>query len=191
VEKGKAALRAEDGLPGLRPGDVLPGRWYEESLEPTSPGARVVARFGSGSPAAVAAAFGRGKALMLGSFVSAGYVSEPAESTRRFFEGLLDWAGVVRPVAVTGGDPIEVRLLESGGDHLAFLFNHGKAAAEAAVALRLPLAGRRVVDLVTGQPVVVTETPGGFEWRGRIPPRDVVVLRLGPGPRGARVEPGR
>ncbi|HEX9188310.1 MAG TPA: beta-galactosidase, partial [Vicinamibacteria bacterium] len=61
VEKGKAALRAEEGLPGLRPGDVLPGRWYEESLEPLSPGARVVARFASGAPAAVVSVFGRGK----------------------------------------------------------------------------------------------------------------------------------
>ena len=38
VEKGKAALRAEEGLPGLKPGEVLPGRWYEESLEPIVPG---------------------------------------------------------------------------------------------------------------------------------------------------------
>ena len=37
VEKGKAALRAEEGLPGLKPGEVLPGRWYEESLEPVAP----------------------------------------------------------------------------------------------------------------------------------------------------------
>ena len=40
VEKGKAALRAEEGLPGLKPGEVLPGRWYEESLEPIRPRAR-------------------------------------------------------------------------------------------------------------------------------------------------------
>jgi beta-galactosidase len=179
VEKGKAALRAHDGLPGLKPGEVLPGRWYEESLEPTKPGTRVVARFASGGPAAVASTFGHGKALMLGSFVSAGFVTEPAEATRRFFEGLLDWAGVTRPVAVSG-DPVEVRLLERGGDHLAFVFNHGKAAAETTVALRLPLAGRTVVDLVTGRASAVTGTPGGFEWRGRIPPRDVVVLRVSP-----------
>ena len=38
VEKGKAALRAEEGLPGLKPGEVLPGRWYEETLEPFVPG---------------------------------------------------------------------------------------------------------------------------------------------------------
>jgi beta-galactosidase len=178
VEKGRAALRAEEGLPGLKPGDVLPGRWYEESLEP-APGARVVARFGSGAPAAVESAFGKGKALMLGSYVSAGYVSEPQETGRRFFEGLLDWAGVRRPVAVSG-NPVEVRLLESGREHLAFVFNHAATPATATVTVRLPLAGRTVVDLASGQAVPVTPAPDGFEWRATIPPLDVRVLRIRP-----------
>jgi len=178
VAKGKVALRAEDGLPGLKPGDVLPGRWYEESLEP-APGARVVARFGSGSPAAVVSAFGKGKAMMLGSYVSAGYVSQPEEAGRRFFEGLLDWAGVRRAVAVSG-DPVEVRLLESGREHLAFVFNHAATPATAAVTVRVALAGRTVVDLASGLAVPVTLAPDGFEWRATIPPFDVGVLRIRP-----------
>ena len=113
VEKGKAALLAGEGLPGLKPGEVLPGRWYEETLEPSGPGARVVARFASGAPAAVVSAFGKGKTLVLGSYVSAAYVSQPEEAGRRFFDGLLDWAGVRRTVAVSG-DPVEVRLRRVG-----------------------------------------------------------------------------
>ncbi len=179
VEKGKAALRAEEGLPGLEPGEVLPGRWYEESLEPKAPGARVVARFASGAPAAVVSTFGKGKALMLGSYVSAGYVSQPQETGRRFFDGLLDWAGVRRGVAVSG-DTVEVRLLESGGEHLAFVFNHGASPATTAVKLRVPLEGRIVEDLVSGRAVAAGVVPDGVEWRGTIPPRDVRVLRIRP-----------
>jgi beta-galactosidase len=176
VAKGKAALRAEDGLPGLKAGDLLAGRWYEESLEP-APGARVVARFGSGAPAAVASTFGKGKTLVLGSYVSAGYISQPEEAGRRFFEGVLDWAGVRRPVAVSG-DPLEVRVLESGREHLAFAFNHAATPATAAVTVRIPLAGRSVVDLASGEPLPVTPASDGFQWRGTIPPRDVRVLRV-------------
>jgi hypothetical protein len=176
VEKGKAALRAEEGLPGLKPGDVLPGRWYEEALDP-APGARVLARFGNGAPAAVESSFGKGKALVLGSYVSAGYVSEPQEAGRRFFEGLLDWAGVRRPVAVSG-DPLEVRLLESGPEHLAFVFNHARTPATATVSVRVPLAGRRVFDLASGDRVAVSATADGFDWRATIPPQDVRVLRI-------------
>jgi len=177
VEKGKAALVAEEGLPGLAKGDVLPGRWYEESLEPTASGARVVARFANGAPAAVVSPFGKGKALVLGSYVSAGYVTQPEETTRRFYDGLLDWAGVRRPVAVSG-DPVEVRLLESGREHLAFVFNHAAAPATTAVTLRVPLDGRVVEDLVSGGPAGATAVADGIEWRGTIGPRDVRVLRI-------------
>ncbi len=181
VAKDTAALRSEaDGLPGLRAGEALPGRWYEETLEPTAPGARVVARFASGGPAAVTSTFGKGRTLMLGSYVAAAYVTRPDDAGRRFFAGLLDWAGVDRLVSVTG-DPVEVRLLRSGpSDHLAFLFNHASTPATATVALRLPLAGRVVEDLASGEPIVVTATHDGFEWKATLGPRDVKVLRLRP-----------
>jgi hypothetical protein len=137
----------------------------------------VVARFASGAPAAVVSTFGKGKTLVLGSYVSAGYASQPQETGRRFFDGLLDWAGVRRPVAVSG-DPVEVRLLESGREHLAFVFNHGSAPVTTAVTLRVPLEGRIVEDLVSGGAVAAGVAADGFEWRGTIPPRDVRVLRI-------------
>jgi beta-galactosidase len=177
VERGQAALIAGEGLPGLKPGEVLRGRWYEESLEPTAPGARVVARFASGAPAAVASRFGKGRTLMLGSYVSAGYVSQPEEAARRFFEGLLDWAGVHRPVAIAG-DPLEVRLMESGRENLAFVFNHAAAPATTALTLRLPAHGRTVEDLATAEPTATRAVADGFEWRATIPPRGVRVLRV-------------
>jgi beta-galactosidase len=178
VEKGKAALvSAGDGLPGLSAGETLPGRWYEESLLAVSPSARVVARFASGEPAAVVSAFGKGRSLLLGSFVSAGYVTQPEETTRRFYSGLLDWAGVTRPVAAAG-DPVEVRLLQSGREHLAFLFNHAAIPATAALTLRVPLDGRAVEEIAGAEKVAVQPTADGFEWRGTIPPRDVRVLRI-------------
>ena len=137
----------------------------------------MVARFSSGAPAAVVSAFGKGKALMLGSYVSAGYVSHPEDATRRFFDGLLDWAGVARPAAVTGS-PVEVRLLESGREHLAFVFNHAATPATSAVVLRLALDGRVVEDMASGGKEAARPTADGFEWHGTIPPRDVRVLRI-------------
>jgi len=179
VEKGKAALVADDGLPGLVKGEVLPGRWYEETLEPATPGARVVARLASGAPAAVASSFGTGKALMLGSYVCAGYVSQPSETGRRFFESLLDWAGVRRPVTVSG-DPVEVRLLESGRERLAFVFNHAATPAAASVTLRVPLDSRVVEEIAQGESVTTKASADGLEWKGTIPARDVRVLLLRP-----------
>ena len=177
VARGAALLRAEPGFPGLEPGEAVPGRWYEEALEPSSASAHVVARFASGAPAAVASSYGRGRTLMLGSFVSAGFVSQPEETTRRFYAGLLDWAGVARPAAVSG-DPLEVRLLETGRDHLVFVFNHAAAPATATLRLRLPLAGRSVQDLVSGDAMSVTALADGFEWRATLSALDVRVLHV-------------
>jgi hypothetical protein len=120
--------------------------------------------------------FGKGQALMLGSYVCGGYVLQPSETGRRFFEGLLDWAGVRRPVAVSG-DPVEVRLLESGGEHLAFVFNHSATPATTTLTLR-GLAGRVVEEIAAGELAEAATTGEGLVWTGRIPARDVRVLRI-------------
>ena len=177
VAKGQAALRALDGLPGLRPGELLPGRWYEEGLQPTSPDARVLARFASGAAAAVESRFGKGRTLTLGSYVSAGYVSQPDDATRRFYGGLLEWAGVRAPVAVSG-DPLEVRLLQAGRETIAFFFNHGPTPASGSVTLHGLSAGARAEDLVSGQPVELRAAADGVVWHGTVAPLDVRVLRV-------------
>jgi hypothetical protein len=184
VAKDTASLRSESGgLPGLREGEVLPGRWYEETLEATRPDARVLARFAGGGAAAVTSSYGQGRTLMLGSYVSAAYVTRPDDVGRRFFEGLLAWAGVSRPV-ITSGDPVEVRLLASSDDHLVFILNHAPSPASATVSLRLPLDGRAVHDLVTGERVAVAATPQGIEWKGTLRARDVKVLHVRRAPSG-------
>jgi len=180
VAKGQARLVSSDeGLPGLRSEEALPGRWFEEELEPTSPASRVVARLASGAPAAVASTHGNGRTLMLGSYVSAGYVSRPEETTRRFYAALLEWAGVKSPISVSG-DPLEVRLLETGLERLAFVLNHGEAPATSTVSLRLLPPPGRAVDLVSGEETPLESTAGGVAWRATIPARDVRVLRLSP-----------
>ena len=107
----------------MRSGDALPGRWYEETLEPLSGAARVVARFPDGAAAAVASTYGQGKTLMLGSYVSAAYIHSPSREAERFFAGLLDWAKVELPVSASGGQ-VEARTLEAGRETLLFVFNH-------------------------------------------------------------------
>ncbi len=157
-------------LPGLADGSMLPARWYEERLEPLTPNAKVVAQFGDGTPAAVASTFGRGKTLMLGSFVSAAYQTTPTQEAENFFVSLLRWAGVEPPVDVSGMRA-EVRTLESGRDTLLFVFNHGNTPGEARVDMSA-LRAASVRDLLSGK----TLQPGPLTVPLRA--RDVRVFRL-------------
>ncbi|MBS1855174.1 MAG: beta-galactosidase [Acidobacteria bacterium] len=173
-ERGRTALVWSDGpVPGLAAGDRLPARWYEETLEPLNAGARVVARFAGGNAAAVMSSYGRGKTLMLGSYVSAAYESTPSTEVERFYAGLLEWAGLAAPVTAEGGR-IEVRILERGAERVVFVFNHEGKPVDARIALHLPRGDYRATDLISGTPV---ELPG-LRFDARMQAGEVRVLRL-------------
>lgn len=163
----------------LKPGDALPGRWYEETLEPLSPSARVAATFANGSPAAVLSTFGKGKTLMLGSYVSAAYESTPTPAVERFYSALLDWAGVVPPLKVTGAR-VEARMLETPSGPLVFVFNHNAQPTETT----LTVPHGETTDLITNQRVPsLTKS---------MAPNEVWVLRVSSAPSAPEfIRPGR
>jgi len=148
-------------------GSRIPGRWFKEVLEPRGDGARVIARFEDGSPAAVESAYGRGRTLMLGTYVSAAYYSEPQPSAEKFFAWLLEWAGVENTLPVTG--PVEVRQLQTGNGRLIFLFNHSRQAATVEFRMDAATAWR---DIEAGSPLTVKAD--------LMPPRTVRVLYASP-----------
>jgi beta-galactosidase len=177
---GRTAIRWRGtDLPGVSPGTVLPARWYKETLEPVSANAKVVAEFEDGSPAAVMSSFGKGRTLMVGSYVSASAQSTPTPEAERFFRGVLQWAGVTFPVTVSG-DPLEVRYTESGRETLVFVFNHGGAPARGEVTIARPAGRYTAVDLVSGKPVALTRAGDAVAFRVDLPARDVLVLRVTP-----------
>ena len=167
----------DSGIPGLRTGEALPGRWYEETLEPLSSAARVVARFADGAAAAVASTYGRGKTLMLGSYVSAAYVHSPSSETERFFAGLLEWAKVELPLNTSGGY-LEARTLEADRDTLLFVFNHDKQAVDASIALRMPAGDYRAADLVENSPVQAVRVGRFLNLKKHLDKSGVWVVRL-------------
>jgi beta-galactosidase len=176
--KGRTALVwSGTDLPGVQSGDVLPARWYKETLEPLSPQARVVARFEDGAPAAVMSAHGKGRTLMLGSYVSAAYQTAPSPEVERFYGALLEWAGVVVPVRVAGS-PLEVRSVETARDTLIFLFNHGGTPARSEVFLRRPAGTYAATDLADAQPIPLEHVEGGVTIAAAIAPSSVRVLHL-------------
>jgi beta-galactosidase len=145
-------------------GEQTPGRWFEETLEPLGASANVAATYESGAPAAVANSYGKGKTLMIGSYLSASFAKERSTDSVKFWSGLLDWAGVRRPVTVTG-DPVEVRFL----DKLMFVFNHAKTPATATI----DPGSFKAVDLQTGETLALP-------LKRESKPEEVLVVQLTP-----------
>lgn len=164
-------------LPGLPAGTTLPARWYEETLEPLYGRARVVATFPSGGAAAVLSTHGRGRTLLLGSYVSAAYQSTPAPGVAAFYAGLLQWAGVTNPAAVSG-DPLEVRLLETATDTVVVVLNHGARAATGTVTVRQPPGPVHGHDLVRDVPVALVRGVSTVAFAAELETGDVQVVRL-------------
>jgi beta-galactosidase len=171
----------DESLPQLQPGERLRGSLYQESLEPISPHARVVARFADGSAAMVASSYGKGKTITVGSFFGAQYEAEREAALARFFNGLLDWAGLSRPVEVSGAiSDIEVRMMEVGREKLVFVFNHASAAVEPTVRVKLPAASYSVRDLATEEPVSAFYERDGIVLKKQLASSDVWVIRISP-----------
>ena len=164
-------------LPGVAAGMVLPARWYKETLEADGPGARIVAQFEDGSPAAVMSSYGRGRTLMLGSYVSASAQSTPTPEAERFFRGVLQWAGVEFPVR-TAGSPVEVRYTESGGDTILFVFNHSRAVARTRISLKRPSGSYAAASLIDGRAIPLTREADGISLDVQLPPTGVQVFRI-------------
>jgi len=181
VQTGKAGRTTlkwtSSEIPGFAAGELLPARWFEETLAPLGPQAHVAAAFPGGAAAAVISTYGMGKTLMLGSYIGAAYETHREPAAAHFYAALLAWAGVQPPVRVTGATA-EVRYLENDGDTLVFVFNHSRQPIEPTVSLRRGAGRYRGTDLVTQKPVEISEDEGKVTFHGQIALEDVWVVDL-------------
>jgi hypothetical protein len=153
---------------------------YEEVLVPTGDRAKVVGAWKSGAPAMIESTFGKGKMLTVGTFFGSAYENEPTEAIAKFFGGLLDWAKIARPIAVENGPDVEVRVLESGNDLVAIVFNHGTAAASPKVTFA-NVIGRSAFDLASEKAVQLDTNGGAQRLALEMTPESVRIIRLSPG----------
>jgi beta-galactosidase len=159
-----------ESIPLLKPGDALDALFFEESFDVFGKDSRVLAEFSDGRPAMVYAPYGKGKAMIVGSFPGSAYHHFKNPNNGKLFAGLAEWLKIRKPVEVTAAEPgavIEGRILEGEGYKLLFGFNRGDkpAAARFAVLMKGGRATARevetgaVVDLaVAGDRAVLSKT---------------------------------
>ena len=80
---------ASEALPLLKAGDKLDTLFFEEAFDLQGSGARVLAGFEDGRPAIVYAARGRGRAIIVGSFIGSAYHHFQNPNNGKFFAGAV------------------------------------------------------------------------------------------------------
>ena len=153
-------------------GAEIHGRYFLQAY--TASGGAAAGNYEDGRVAAVEHRFGKGKALLIGTFPGGGYYLHHSASQKAFFAGLLDWANA-EPRLRNSAPGTQSRLHTGPGGTYLYLVNPGPSPREIAVTLGASDGPFQTGDdLWGGQKVSVT----GRTVRATAGDRDVVVIRL-------------
>lgn len=174
-------LNSSANLFGLKSGDSIAGAAFAETLKPY-PGAVVLAHFADGQPAIVENSYGRGKAILAGSFLGLAYQRSQDPATGELFRSLAKMAGVAPEVRVSGAPNIEVRRLTSANRQFVFIFNHANKSADVTVSLHLPWQPRHARDLIDNTeiaaPALQTAANQDTILKKNLGPNGIWIVRL-------------
>jgi len=181
VKAARLLIEQSPSLPGMKAGEAVRGDAFEEELEPLA-GAQVLARFGDGQPAMVEKAYGKGKAILAGTFLALSYEREHDPSTGRLLRSLAEAAGVRPEVKVSGEGTgeVEVRRLVSSREQLVFIFNHADKPAQASISMDVPWPVREARDLIADRPVKFASRDGTAVLDKDLSGGDIWVVKLTP-----------
>ncbi len=160
-------------------GQQIPGSTYLETLI-AAPGARVLATTATGEPVAVQHSFGKGRAVLLGTFVSAAFEQDPQKNAAagKLIAALVRGAGVEPRVKMTGARGlVEARLMESDRALLLVAINHDTSPEHVAIELPPDAPAGDWLNLETGESLPLAgRAAAGPRFEYDFQPRDVLVL---------------
>ena len=150
-------------------GSQIYGRYFLQAYSPA--GGAVAGNYEDGRVAAIEHEFGKGKALLIGSFPGGGYYLHHSASGKAFFAGLLAWAKA-EPRLHTDAPGAQARLHTGAGGSYLYVVNPDRAARK--VAVMLGSAFESGEDVWGGRKVTVK----GRSVEVEVGDRDVAVIHL-------------
>lgn len=178
-DKPEITVESAAHLPGWKNSGTVAGAAFEEDLEPYA-GAQVLGTFADGKPAIVENSFGKGKAILVGSFLALGYEQHHDATTQQFLLSLADLAGVSPEVDVTGAGAsgIQVRRVVSGNEQVVFAFNESNNSVDATLSLQIPWPPVRARDWSSDHDVTFMTGHGKVSLRKAFAPHEVWIVGL-------------
>ncbi|MCR4397166.1 MAG: beta-galactosidase, partial [Candidatus Saccharicenans sp.] len=148
--------QSHPALPWLKPGEALDTVFFEETFEITDKKARVLATSPDGQPMLVLAPYGKGQAIIAGSFLGSAYHHFRNPNNGKFLAGLAEWLGI-KPDLEIKSQPdnsiLEWRSLEGLDYRLLFVFNRGEEKTAAALTASWPWSRIELKNLETGEKI--------------------------------------
>ena len=125
------------------------GASFAEHFSVLDDKAKPVATFADGTPAGYEHTYGKGRAILLGTF--AGQSNEATPVAMHPLGGILmKWAGLTEP-SLKAPALVELREMDGGKGRFVFFFNHGERTAEVEFTEELERTAGNVRELVLGE----------------------------------------
>jgi hypothetical protein len=179
---GKMVIsRSHPALPWLKPGNVLDSLFFGESFEIENNKAQVLATGEDGQPMIVLAPFGKGQAMIVGSFVGSAYHHFRNVNNGKFMAGLADWLGIKSAAEVKTLPEealVELRWLEGPDYWILFAFNQGEREARSEVSLSLPWPKVEIKNLETEEKVAFGMDGNKVSLNLKLEPQNVWVFLI-------------
>ncbi len=175
---------AHPAISNLDSGNMLSGALYAKSVAPLeNREIDILARHYNGKPAIVSAKYGKGQAILAGTYLGMANHPNPVAENEKFFINLLSWAGVDRPfISSHDGNKenyVEVRLQDNKNGFVLYLFNHSDSIEDVTVYLATPKSGNyRVRDVIMDQERRIRARNNILTLETRIDARQVKVLEI-------------
>lgn len=171
-------------LAGLKAGDLLKGSLYSQSVKPLEGSSvQVLAKTEQGQPAIVNSVYGKGEAMLVGSYLGMANFPDVNPANDRFFINLIRWAGIKRPFTTSldgrTSAQVEVRLQENRNGQLLFIINHSDSAEELDVNLTVDKNGYyKFREIIAGNQVTLKSINNNLKIETKINRKQVQVWEI-------------
>ncbi len=166
-------------------GDRIKGSLYQQTVTALpNREIEVLAYDEKHNPTMVASRYGKGEAILAGSYLGLGNFPEPSANNDRFFVNLLKWAKIERPFTTSSDgrtkDQIEVRILDHPRGNVLFMINHGSTEDSIELSIKTASDGKYLIrDIINEQQKTETVTNKLLKLSTSIPPKGVHAWEIG------------
>jgi len=174
-DTGEVVVEIDRDLKWLHKGEIVKGTMVKEVL--SFEGADVLARFDSGEPAVILAEYGRGKAVLIGTYVCMPLQREGFAANGNLIASLVELSSNVHRPKVTGDLLIRVDVLTDAASRMILILqNLSDELMEAEITLEVP-AAPLLKEQFTGEALQLhkTDQEGHAAFRTSLTAREVKV----------------